>query len=1480
VQLQADAGVRTPWRMSLSLRRVGAVEVAAGEINALQNRVEIRHKSQISALKSQITEWYVNAPTGLEHGFTLAARPEGEKLRLVMTLDGDLKAEAAADGRSVALRNGDGGLALSYSGLKVFDATGRELEGRLTATGDELAIEVDDAGAVYPVVIDPTFFQPQKLTANDLEGFDFFGSSVALSGDTAIIGAAGNDANGNYGQGAAYVFTRSGSSWTLQQKLVSSDGAANDSFGRSVAIDGDSAIVGASTDDIDAAMDRGSAYVFTRTGTVWTEQQKLTASDGAAEDQFGVAVSIEGDTALVGAHRDDIGGAADRGSAYVFVRSGVSWSQQQKLTAADGAADDFFGFALSLSGESALIGAYSDTVGGTISQGSAYVFIRSGTAWAQQQKLTASDGEPASSFGSSVAINGDTAVIGCHGDDIGSHLGQGSAYVFTRVGVVWSQQQKLTSSDGQTADGFGDAVAVYGDAVLIGSISDDIGGDFTRGSAYVFRRTGASWAQHQKLLAPDGEASDAFGTAVALTGNGALIGASGVLTNKGAAYVFPGSNAFPQQAEVTPADGAADDFLGVSVAISGDTAIVGAPEDDIGVDADQGSVYVFVRSGAGWTQEQEINAADGEEGDLFGWSVSLSGDTALIGAFRDDIGATSNRGSAYVYTRSGSNWTQQAKLTASDGAAGDGFGFSTSVSGDTALVGAPYDDLSRGAAYVFTRSGTSWSQQERLTGSDGVASDQFGYAVSLSGTTALVGAPSDDVGPDVNQGSAYVFTRSGNHWSQQQKLTAGDGGPSDQFGQAVALNGDTALVGAPFDDIAGVSNRGSAYVFVRSGGDWSQQEKLTTPDGAAEDQFGNAVSLSGDTAIIGDHLSNLSPDGSGDQGAAHIFRREGSDWTRVQKLFGPNAAPGDEFGYSVAVSNDAAIVGAPYRQVGSDVNQGAAYLFNNCANLITINPAMLPAGQISAPYNQNLIGGGGFAPYTFSVIAGELPANMTISAAGVLSGAPIHSGVFNFTVRATDQNGCSGSRFYALTINPCPQITVNPAALRPGAAGVEYNQAMSASSGTAPYTFSVRAGALPPGLSLSPDGALLGKPAQSGVFDFTVRAVDANGCAGSRAYHMTVDCGSITINPARIANGVVGAPYSQGFTQTGGAGSIHWGVSAGALPPGLALNMATGLLAGVPSQVGRFNFTIRAADANTCQGARSYNLAVANVSPTPRAKKGDFDGDGRTDLAVWRPADGGWYIIRSSDNASVYQQWGLDGDIPTPGDYDNDGRTDYAVWRPADGNWYVIRSSDNAVAVQQWGLQGDIPTPGDYDNDGRTDFAIWRPSEGAWYLIRSSDQVIIVQAWGLPGDIPVPSDYDGDRQTDLAVWRPSNGTWYVIKSSDNSEITQAWGLEGDAPIPGDYDGDEKADFTVWRGTEGNWHCLTSAGGAHLITALGAGVHNDIPAPGDFDGDGKLDPTVWRPLEGAWYVIRSVDAGQIIQPWGLNGDLPVPSTGVR
>jgi len=348
-------------------------------------------------------------------------------------------------------------------------------------------------------------------------------------------------------------------------------------------------------------------------------------------------------------------------------------------------------------------------------------------------------------------------------------------------------------------------------------------------------------------------------------------------------------------------DGTNYDYFGRSVSISGDYALIGADCDD----SVRGSAYVFMRSGTSWLEVAKLVASDGVDGDYFGFSVSISGDYALIGASCDDSG----RGSAYVFVRSGTGWLEVAKLVASDGVGGDYFGFSVSISGDYALIGADCDDSGRGSVYVFMRSGTSWLEVAKLVASDGVGGDLFGFSVSVSGDYAIVGA----LGDDLASGSAYVFMRSGTIWLEVAKLVASDGSMEDYFGYSVSICGDYAICGEPQDD----SFRGSVYVFVRSGTGWLEVAKLVASDGAMVDFFGCSVSISGDYAIIG----AVGDDSA--RGSVYVFVRSGTSWLEVAKLVASDGVDGDYFGYSVSISGDYAISGAP----NDDSSRGSAYVF-------------------------------------------------------------------------------------------------------------------------------------------------------------------------------------------------------------------------------------------------------------------------------------------------------------------------------------------------------------------------------------------------------------------------------------------------------------------------------------------------------------------------------------------------------------------------
>lgn len=292
----------------------------------------------------------------------------------------------------------------------------------------------------------------------------------------------------------------------------------------------------------------------------------------------------------------------------------------------------------------------------------------------------------------------------------------------------------------------------------------------------------------------------------------------------------------------------------------------------------------------------------------------------------------------------------------------------------------------------------------------------------------------------------------------------------------------------------------------------------------------------------------------------------------------------------------------------------------------------------------------------------------------------------------------------------------------------------------------------------------------------------------------------------------------------------------------------------------------------------AFHDAALQPFPALSRPRFDFDGDNKDDIAVYRAgntptAQSYWHILRSSTNTYLGVQFGSGEDKIVPADFNGDGSTDVAVFRPSTGTWYTSTNAAINYGAFQWGISGDIPLPGDFDGDGKSDYAVFRPSDGVWYILRSSDNGFVARQFGTGADKPLLMDYDGDRKTDLAVLR-SVGTdyfWYILQSSNNAEVVRQFGLVGDKAVPADYDSDGRSNLAVYRPDTNRWYILNADGSSSVEQQWG--TSGDVPAPGNFDGDGKADLTVFRPETAAWYVLRS-GGGSIGQQWGIGTDLPV------
>ena len=430
---------------------------------------------------------------------------------------------------------------------------------------------------------------------------------------------------------------------------------------------------------------------------------------------------------------------SDREARYPLVIDPLVWSEQKKLTPTEAGTLQLVGEAVGISGDTAVVGAYND------GNGAAYVFVRSGVTWTQQAKLTPSDA-PMFNFGMSVAISGDTIVVGCQGRPPTTIPG---AYVFVRTGTTWTQQQKLTSSDYETGDGFSVHVAIDGDTVLAGALAHAGG----TGAGYVFVRSGTTWTQQKKLIGSDTVAGDGFGASVAISGNTAVLSSPYKATNAGAAYVFVRSGtSWTEQQKVTASDATNNSYFGFSVSLSNDTALLGA----YGRSSNEGAAYVLTRSGTTWTEQQILSASDTPPSASFGWNVALHLDTAVVGTYLVE--------GAYVFARSGTTWTEQKKVTASDGAPDDEFGRAVSINGNTAVIGAAQQTTAAvGAAYVYVRVKTNGDSCSAATDClsnycvDGVCCDRActgtceacTAAKRGTGTNGVCGTIVDGSDPDV-----------------------------------------------------------------------------------------------------------------------------------------------------------------------------------------------------------------------------------------------------------------------------------------------------------------------------------------------------------------------------------------------------------------------------------------------------------------------------------------------------------------------------------------------------------------------------------------------------------------------------------------------------------------------------------------------------------------------------------------------------------
>ena len=758
------------------------------------------------------------------------------------------------------------------------------------------------------------FLQQTKLIASGNAGQ---GASVSLSADGNTLAVGGPF--DNQGTGAVWIFTRPGitGTWSQQAKILGTgtDGAAQLGISVSLSDDGNILAAGGYGDD----SGNGATWIFTRALDTWTQfGNKIVGSGATGSAGQGKSVSLSGDGLIlaVGGFSDD----SSNGATWVFGRSTNTdpFVQQDKLvgSGAVGAANQGWSVSLSNDGSVLAMGGYQDDTG----NGATWIFNRSGSVWTQfGSKLVGSGAIDPANQGSSVSLSNDglRLAVGGFNDD----TGKGATWIFENTGT-WNPTAKLigTGATGPANQGTSVFLSGDGNTLAVGGASDDT----TVGATWIFTYS-VSWSQQAKLVGSNYIGTSSQGTSVALSDDGNTLAVGGGTDNgtAGATWIFDRSGTTWSQTDKLVGTGAlpanpVGSNSSISLSGDGNTLALGSYAYDGG----SGQIWIFVKTLGIWSEEAKFNGTGATGASYQGWSVSLSydGNTLAAGGINDDTG----NGATWIFTRSGTTWSQQgSKLvgTGATGASNQGYSVSLSSDGNTLAVGGINDDTGVGATWVFGRSTNTdpFVQQDKLVGTGATGAANQGWSVSLSsdGNTLAVGGPSDDT----SVGATWIFTRSGTIWSQQGNKLVGSNsiGMANQGG-SVSLRGDgnTLAVGGAGDD-TGV---GAVWIFTRILINWYQQgSKLVPSNNIGNANFGSSVSFDD----LGDRLAIGGPGDSGNIGAVWIFEPVNNTWTQKQKLLANNEIGIGLFGSTVSLSDDGLTLAAGGPNDNSGI--GAVWVF-------------------------------------------------------------------------------------------------------------------------------------------------------------------------------------------------------------------------------------------------------------------------------------------------------------------------------------------------------------------------------------------------------------------------------------------------------------------------------------------------------------------------------------------------------------------------
>ncbi|MEM7247314.1 MAG: thrombospondin type 3 repeat-containing protein [Acidobacteriota bacterium] len=927
-----------------------------------------------------VVEWYHNRLEGLKQGFTVAHAPTGHGPLVVdLELAGDLTPWLSPAGDAVDLRDATGRSVLRYAGLETWDVTGRRLTTRLELVESGLdrsvvRLSVDDTAAVYPVVIDPTWTQKAKILAPEGEPGALFGTSVAIAGDSIVIGASGNDTTS--------VFVANDEGVQDGATLESSHDLVGTGFGYSVGASNDLLVVGAPFDDESGAAS-GSAFIYEREDGSWIERARLTAPDPQPGQRFGAAVAAGGDTIVVGAIGDDTFGT-DAGAVHVFQRSeSFGWEHVVTLGELDATAGDLFGFSVDTDGLGIIVGLPFDDDRAT-NAGASVLYERHPTdGWLDvtRERFTADAAAPHDRFGRSVSIDGDTVVVGADMAD-GLFRDAGAALVFERHPTDgWLEVSRFESSDPHEAELFGQSVSVHGTSIAIGARSD-LDGRSEAGSASLFERHPTDgWLEVTRIGASDGMANDDFGSAVSIGDGRLVVGARHADPDgdrSGAAYYFvievvdldgDGTDDFFDNCPDLPnssqadadEDGVGDDCDNcIEVPNPGqencdDLGFGDACEEDPGLRDDDGDGTcndmdgcpldpLDDRDGDGLCDSEdncpdvsnpgqedpdgdgrgeacaeatwcgwELHALDGQEGDGFGVELSATADRLLVATSLEEGRL------AYLFepTESG-HWLETARLTLSPDTLTVDFGRGEwRLAGDSILVGSHTADNVLPNAGVIIRleraEDGSWFEDGLLIPDEPAMGAFFGYSVAGTADRVAAGALTGNMARLDSPGSVHVFDRNEDgDWVETAKLITEAGLPSDRFGASVAVSGDVVAAGAPWSGAETFLQCGAVHVFEKDvSGEWTESH-LVAVDAAMNAELGETVAVSGGIVAAG---APSDPEEGEPVGAVYVFEQdEDGNWAQRAKLL--DTLGGRAFGQSLSLVGEHLVVGAAHPEHG------------------------------------------------------------------------------------------------------------------------------------------------------------------------------------------------------------------------------------------------------------------------------------------------------------------------------------------------------------------------------------------------------------------------------------------------------------------------------------------------------------------------------------------------------------------------------------